>query len=358
MAFKYDKYKESDAVRAAAAQRDKYANYTQSASVKAAQKALEEHEKTKAPTWTGGTYGEALNEAMDKINNREKFNYDLAGDMLYNQYKDQYISQGKLAMQDTLGQVAALTGGYGNSYATTAGNQAYQGYLQQLNDRIPDLYNMALSRYQMEGQDLKDQYAMLNDANQTEYGRYRDAVGDWNAENSRLTDRYYNEANMDWTRFSDNRDFANNAYTNERNFDYGKYTDGYNQAFASYQQQISEDQFAKQLALEQARLDEQIRANRASEAKARSSGSGNYIYEDSEDSLGNSPYADWTAVDWREYFDAIRVSDGSAKAMSELKDFIAKGYIPQESIASANVGAGLDEGAKRRKTNVKSKNKK
>ena len=66
-----------------------------------------------------------------------KFNYDVNGDPLYQQYKHSYMTQGKQAMEDTIGQAAAMTGGYGNSYATAAGGQAYQSYLDQLNDRYP-----------------------------------------------------------------------------------------------------------------------------------------------------------------------------------------------------------------------------
>ena len=75
-----------------------------------------------------------LNDTISKILNREKFSYDLNGDALYQQYKDQYVNQGQQAMMDTMGQAQAMTGGYGNSYAQTVGQQTYQGYLQQLND--------------------------------------------------------------------------------------------------------------------------------------------------------------------------------------------------------------------------------
>lgn len=54
-------------------------------------------------------------------------------------------------MQDTMGQAAALTGGYGNSYAQGVGQQAYQGYLQQLNDNVPQLQAQALQTYQVGG---------------------------------------------------------------------------------------------------------------------------------------------------------------------------------------------------------------
>ena len=115
-----------------------------------------------------------LNDTMSKIMNREKFTYDLNGDALWNQYKDQYVTGGKMAMMDTMGQAAALTGGYGNSYAQGVGQQAYQGYLQGLNDKIPELYQLALDSYNREGDALMQQYGMLADREATDYSRYTD----------------------------------------------------------------------------------------------------------------------------------------------------------------------------------------
>lgn len=131
-----------------------------------------------------------LDDTLNKILNREKFSYDLNGDALYQQYKDQYIQNGKMAMMDTMGQAQAMTGGYGNSYAQSVGQQAYQGYLQQLNDKVPELYQLAYDQYNQEGQDLYNQYALLNSQDEKEYGRYRDALSDWLADRDYLTGRY------------------------------------------------------------------------------------------------------------------------------------------------------------------------
>ena len=83
--------------------------------------------------------------------NRKDFSYDMNSDVLYNQYKDQYQALGQTAMADTMAQASALTGGYGNSYASTVGNQAYQSYLSQLNDKVPELYQLALDNYNRQG---------------------------------------------------------------------------------------------------------------------------------------------------------------------------------------------------------------
>jgi hypothetical protein len=120
------------------------------------------------------------NAALDAINNRQKFSYDVNADALYQQYKDKYLNLGKLAMQDTVGKTSALTGGYGNSYAQNAGQQAYQQYVTQLNDKIPELYSLAYSQYQDEGNDLKDRYKLYAQQEADDYDRYRDTVNDYN----------------------------------------------------------------------------------------------------------------------------------------------------------------------------------
>lgn len=101
-----------------------------------------------------------LNSLYDQIVNRKPFQYDLNGDLLYKQMADQYTQLGQQAMRDTMGQAAALTGGYGNSYANQVGNQAYQQYLTALNQQIPDLYDRAYNAYQDDTDWLLQQYQM------------------------------------------------------------------------------------------------------------------------------------------------------------------------------------------------------
>ena len=143
----------------------------------------------------------------DQIANMKPFEYDVTGDALYQQYKDSYTQQGKMAMQDTMGQVAAMTGGYGNSYAQTVGQQVFNGYMGQLADKIPELYQLAYSKYRDDKSDLYNLYGLAreNDADlyqkatdgqsrnlglasycgslasegyNREYGEYRDGVSD------------------------------------------------------------------------------------------------------------------------------------------------------------------------------------
>ena len=135
------------------------------------------------------TYGENYNIAKgyaDQIANRDPFSYDVNSDALYQQLKDQYIQQGNLAMRDTMGQAAAMTGGYGNSYAQTAGQQMYNQYMNQLSGFIPELENNAYQRYQQEGQDLQNLYNLYMDMENQDMDKWKTDTDLWYKENERL----------------------------------------------------------------------------------------------------------------------------------------------------------------------------
>ena len=118
------------------------------------QKTKAEQAAQTSQTGYNSQWSDQINDLLDKYQNREDFAFDVDKDALYQQYKDQYIRNGKLAMADTMGQAAALTGGYGNSYAQSVGQQTYNQYLEGLNDRVPELYEMALEQYTRAGNDL------------------------------------------------------------------------------------------------------------------------------------------------------------------------------------------------------------
>lgn len=116
-----------------------------------------------------------LTELYGQIQSRPDFQYDVSTDPLYQQYKDRYIQLGKTSMKDTMGQAAALTGGYGSSYAQGVGQQAYDRYMQGLSDKVPELYSAAYSRWQDEGNRLMQQYGLAKDVESTAYGRQQDS---------------------------------------------------------------------------------------------------------------------------------------------------------------------------------------
>lgn len=110
---------------------------------------------------------------LDELEHRAPFSYDAEADPLYRQYREQYQTLGRQAMEDTVGQAAGLTGGYGSSYGEAVGQQTYQAYLDRLNDLVPDLYAQRRAAYDRQTDDL---YTQFNLAHQLE--RYADERSD------------------------------------------------------------------------------------------------------------------------------------------------------------------------------------
>ena len=148
-----------------------------------------------------GTYDPQLDALYQQIVGRDKFSYDMNEDMFYQQAVDQYTNLGNMAMMDTMGQAAALTGGYGNTYAQTAGQQAYQGYLQQLNDNLPQFYQMALDAYNAEGDAMLSQFGLLSDLANRERSMYNEDMANYWQNIDYLqgvADTEYNRGYEDW----------------------------------------------------------------------------------------------------------------------------------------------------------------
>ena len=80
-------------------------------------------------------YQNIYESAYNALANREKFSYNQKDDPLYAQYEDMYTRNARMAMNDTIGVASAMTGGYGNSYAATAGQSMYNNTMQGLNEK-------------------------------------------------------------------------------------------------------------------------------------------------------------------------------------------------------------------------------
>ena len=124
-------------------------------------------------------FEDQLQALYDQIEGREAFSYDPEEDEAYRRYAKLYAAQGAAAMEDTMGQAASLTGGYGSSYAQAVGQQAYDRYLGELAALVPELRQAALAEYRQEGQALTDRYNMLNQQEKAGYDRWQDTVARW-----------------------------------------------------------------------------------------------------------------------------------------------------------------------------------
>lgn len=158
-----------------------------------------------------GAYNSQWQGQMDNLYNqistRQPFKYDMNADLLYQQMKDQYARSGQLGMMNSMGQASALTGGYANSWAQTAGQQTYDSYMQELNNNLPALEDRAYGRYQDEGNQLAQRFSMAGQLNDRDYGMYRDQVGDWQYGTNQALDMYSNERNFDYGAFARDEDW-------------------------------------------------------------------------------------------------------------------------------------------------------
>lgn len=201
-----------------------------------------------------GTYQAKIDETLDRILNGERFSYDMNADPLYQQYKSNYIRQGQNAMQDAIGQASALTGGYTNSYAQTVGQQAYNSYLEQLNDRIPELYSLAMQKYQMEQNQENNNLANLLNADNIQYSRYRDNVTDYENALANTLNAYQYDNNFNYQK--DRDAVADRQWQSQ--FDYQKQRDSVSDQ--QWQQQFNEN--VRQFGLDYALSIEQAAASR------------------------------------------------------------------------------------------------
>ena len=141
-------------------------------------------------------YDDEITSLYEQLRGRGPFRYDSATDPLYQQYVQDYTRQGQMAMRDTMGQAAALTGGYGSSYAQSVGQQQYDAYLRRLADVLPETYGMALQSWQAEGQDLQRRYSAAAALEQSDYERYLDELAQYN----RAVDRARSDADKAYER--------------------------------------------------------------------------------------------------------------------------------------------------------------
>ena len=127
-----------------------------------------------APGAYNNVYAPAMEQTLNQILGRQPFAYDVNADGLYQQIKDNYIKAGRQAMMDTQGQAAALTGGYGNSYAAQAGQQAYQESLGNLANAIPQLAQQAYAQYMDQGDQLRNNLEAMRLLEGQDYSRWLD----------------------------------------------------------------------------------------------------------------------------------------------------------------------------------------
>lgn len=117
-------------------------------------------------------------ELLEELLTRPAFSYDAARDPHYLALREGARADASRALADTVGRVSAATGGYGSSYAATAGARAFDEVASGAEDLVPELYALARERYESEGEALTEKLRIANDLSDRDYKRYRDEVED------------------------------------------------------------------------------------------------------------------------------------------------------------------------------------
>lgn len=170
----------------------------------------------KAPTYQG-RYDSDINKLLRELSRIKKFSYNPLEDELYEYYKREYLREGDRAMEDVLGELAAVTGGVASSYAAGVAAQSRNYYNEKLTDKIPELYEDAYERYLDEIGIKEKNLKTLLDIRDEDYGIYKDSLEQFNKDRE-----------FEYEKFLDEQDYEKYLREEERKneeFEYKKLID-------------------------------------------------------------------------------------------------------------------------------------
>lgn len=145
--------------------------------------------EAKKPESYTSKYKDKIDGVMGKLDGMKDFSYDPTRDAAYEQYKNSYTRQAKLANENAQANASAISGGYGSSYGTQAGQSAYQNAMAGLSSATNSLYSQALNQYTQKKSDLQNQLSGYQQAEAQDYEKYQTNYQNW--ENQR---NYYQSA--------------------------------------------------------------------------------------------------------------------------------------------------------------------
>lgn len=206
-------------------------------------------------------YTPKIESLLDRAENG-KMNYSVTDDPAYKALQNTYVNQGRVAMQNAVGESVGATGGYGSTVATAAAQAAYNQNLTELNAHVSDLYDKAANRFNNQQNllvTLADSYREMDAQG------WQQAYQEWDSTFNgymKLADEYLNGYE-----YMDEAD--RKAYETKLN--------AYYNVMSSAQNQYNSDSDRLQQAITQygnaandiANYEETVRANAANEAMER-----------------------------------------------------------------------------------------
>lgn len=168
------------------------------------------YQQEEAPEYEGSQWDDTLNRVANQL---ISMNYDdwTKGEQ-YQALADRYGQQGRMSMQDVMGQISSRTGGLASSYAGTVAQQQYNNYMTKLEEAAREMYSGERS-------DLAQNASLASNLAQQDYSRYQDRLSQFN------TDRAF-----DYATWSDWQDRVTDAVERQDEKERTAYSDIYNRA--------------------------------------------------------------------------------------------------------------------------------
>ncbi len=168
-----------------------------------------------APAYSS-KYDDEIRKLYDSLSKLKKFSYDPYSDDMYKYYREQYLREGKRAMQDLLGELSMNTGGVASSYAVGAAAQSLDYYNSKLTDKIPELYNDAYERYLDEIGLKEKQLSLFTGLENDEYEKYLDKLKQYNSDREFSYKSYLDSLDEEYRR----EELEKKNESEEREYDY------------------------------------------------------------------------------------------------------------------------------------------
>lgn len=182
--------------------------YTPGSAVNAAESYLSDVLKNRPGSFEG-KYTAQLDALYDRITNEERFSYDADTDPMYRMYERMYREKGENGLRDSMAAANTRTGGYGSSYAVSAGRAAYGSAMNELTQIVPELRAQAMETDAAERSLLRERYGLMSETDTNDYARYRDRVNDWQNERAYAASSYENAYTADYGAWRDRLSMEN-----------------------------------------------------------------------------------------------------------------------------------------------------
>ncbi len=173
-----------------------------------------------APTYSSqytGQIDQALNELLNKSGN---FSYNYENDPLWQQYKESYQREGDRGLENAMAQATALTGGRMNSNAMMVGQQAQNYYNSQMNDKIPELQQIAYKQYLDELTNARNNVNTLQNVEAQNYAKYQDQLAQFNTDREFGYRQTQDKNNYNYQNYRDTQNYDRSVLESDRNYDY------------------------------------------------------------------------------------------------------------------------------------------